>query len=191
VEDLVVTPTVSFRDDDFKNSTLGLQDDRHWAAGLDLSWNPWERLAVFASYMHEEYDTTQRSRYRTPPTQLDNPTYDWVSNNNDSVDTVGTTLSMDLIPKRLDLNLVTAADYPDIKEMLQRLETSFLYHVNPRWVFKVSYVFERFIISDFRVEDIQPYMGNVDPSSTTAIYLGAQVRDYTVHILSFITSLKF
>jgi hypothetical protein len=86
---LTLTPTLSFRNDDYTNSPLGLQNDQSWAAGVDISWSPMERLALFASYMREEFDTRQRSRYREPPAQLENPTFDWVAENNDSIDTVG------------------------------------------------------------------------------------------------------
>ncbi|MBI3329597.1 MAG: MtrB/PioB family decaheme-associated outer membrane protein, partial [Nitrospinae bacterium] len=42
---LTFTPTLSFRNDDFKNSPLGLQDDKSWAAGFDASWSPMARLS--------------------------------------------------------------------------------------------------------------------------------------------------
>jgi MtrB/PioB family decaheme-associated outer membrane protein len=105
LETLTLTPTLSFRNDNYTNSPLGLQDNESWAAGFDVSWSPMERLALFASYMREAFDARQRSRYREPPAQLENPTFDWVAKNNDSIDTVGAGLDAALIPKKLDLRL--------------------------------------------------------------------------------------
>jgi len=220
LDTLTVTPSVSFRDDDYKNSVLGLQDNESWAAGLDVSWSPMEGLTLFASYMREELFARQRSRYREPPGQLENLTYDWVAKNEDVIDTFGVGLDAALIPKKLDLRLAwtysratgtmeafnpltpsggtaaqnrsaTAVDFPDIEDSLHQLEASLRYHITPAWFVRIGYIFEMFDITDFRTDDIQPFMGSVDPASGTSIFLGAQVRDYTAHILTFSVGYKF
>ncbi|MBI4609254.1 MAG: MtrB/PioB family decaheme-associated outer membrane protein [Candidatus Rokubacteria bacterium] len=217
---LTFTPTVSFRNDDYKNSFLGLQDDESWAAGIDLSWSPMERVAFFASYMREEFFYRQRSRNRVPPAQLENPTFDWVAKNEDEVDTFGAGIDAALIPKKLDFRLAwsysrargemrafnpvtptggtaaqnlsaTAVDFPEIEDSLHQLEASLRYRINKGWSAKLSYIFEKFDISDFRTDDIQPFMGGVDASTATSIFLGAQIRDYTAHILAFTLGYRF
>jgi len=220
LDTLMITPTVSYRNDDYKNSALGLQDDKSWAAGLDISWSPMEGFTLFASYMREEFFARQRSRYREPPAQLENPTFDWVAENEDRIDTFGVGIDAALIPKKLDLRLAwnysratgtmkafnpvtpsggtaaqnrsaTAVDFPDIEDSLHQLEASLRYHITPAWFVRIGYIFEMFDITDFRTDDIQPFMGSVDPASGTSIFLGAQVRDYTAHILTFSVGYKF
>src|SRR3990167_9675941 len=82
-----------------------MEDDESWAAGFDVSWSPMQRLALFAGYMREQFDARQRSRYREPPAQLENPTYDWVSKNEDTIDTFSVGIDAVLIPTKLDLRL--------------------------------------------------------------------------------------
>ncbi len=216
LDTLTFTPTLSFRNDDYNNSPLGLQEDKSWAAGFDISWSPIERLVFFASYMRETFDARQRSRYRAPPDQLENPTYDWIGKNNDTVDTVGAGIDTPLIPKKLDLRLAwnfstatgrmrasnpvtptggtaaqntsaTAVDFPKIIDRLHQLEASLKYHVTTASFIRFRYIFETFDITDFRTDNIQPFM----PASPTDIYLGAQVRPYTAHILALSVGYRF
>jgi MtrB/PioB family decaheme-associated outer membrane protein len=220
LDTLTLTPTVGFKKDNYKNSFLGLQDDDSWSAGIDLSWSPMERVSFFGSYMHEEFFARQRSRYREPPAQLENPTYDWVAKNDDFVDTFGVGLDATLIPKKLDFRLTwnysrarakmrafnpvtptggtaaqnasaTAVDFPKIKDSLHQLETSLRYWVNKHWFARLRYTFEKFNITDFRTDNIQPFMGTVEAGSGTSIYLGAQIRDYTAHIVAFTLGYRF
>ncbi|MBI3325840.1 MAG: MtrB/PioB family outer membrane beta-barrel protein, partial [Nitrospinae bacterium] len=155
-----------------------------------------------------------------PPLALDNPTFDWVAKNNDVVDTVGAGIDVVLIPKKLDGRLAwnfstasgklrafnpvapsggTAAqntsartfDFPEIKDRLHQLEASLKYHVTPASFIRFRYIFEKFDITDFRTDDIQPFMGTVDTATGTSIFLGAQVRDYTAHILALTVGYRF
>jgi putative beta-barrel porin MtrB/PioB len=196
------------------NSSLGLQDNKSWATGFDVSWSPLQRLSLFASYMREEFDARQRSRYREPPAQLENPTYDWVGKNSDRIDTAGAGLDAALIPKKLDLRLAwnfstatnkmrtfnpvlpsggsaaqntsaTTIDFPKIIDRLHQFEAALKYHVTPAAFVRFRYIFETFDITDFRTDDIQPFMGGTD------IFLGAQVRDYTAHVFALSVGYKF
>ncbi len=220
LDTLTLTPTLSLRNDDYKNSTLGLQEDKSWAAGFDISWSPMERVSFFASYMREQFDAKQRSRYREPPAQLENPTFDWVAKNEDTVDTFGVGIDAALIPTKLDFRLAwtysratgkmrasnpvtptggtaaqntsaTALDFPDTKDSLHQLEASLRYRITPAWFARLRYVFEKFDITDFRTDDIQPWMGAVEAGSGTSIYLGAQIRDYTAHIVALSLGYRF
>lgn len=220
-ETLSFTPSVSYRKDDYKNSAFGLQEDRNWAAGLDLSWSPVAPgITFYASYMREVFDALQRARYRTPPSQLENPTYDWVAENEDKVDTVGLAVNVVLVESKVDLDLswnasravgsmraanpvppaggtaaqnssATAVDFPEIIERLQRLEAALRYSVTPALFWRVRYILEKFNITDFRTDEIQPFMGDVDASAGTSVYLGAQIRDYTAQIVSFAVGYRF
>jgi len=220
LDTLTLTPTLSLRNDDYKNSPLGLQEDKSWAAGFDVAWRPMERVSLFASYMREEFDAQQRSQYRAPPAQLENPTYDWVAKNEDAVDTFGVGIDAALIPTKLDFRLAwnysratgkmrasnpvtptggtaaqnasaTATDFPDIKDSLHQLEASLRYRITSAWFARLRYVFEKYNVTDFRTDDIQPFMGDVDASTGTSIYLGAQTRDYTAQIVTLSLGYRF
>jgi MtrB/PioB family decaheme-associated outer membrane protein len=214
VDTLTLTPNLSFRHDNYQNSPLGLQEDLSWAAGFDVTWSLMEGLALFASYMHEQYDARQRSRYREPPNQLENPTFDWVAKNLDIVDTVGAGIDAALIPKTLDLRLAwnfstalgkmrafnpvtptggtaaqnasaTATNFPNITDRLHQLEASLKYQITPASYLRFRYIFEQFNITDFRTDNIEPFMGGTD------IFLGAQIRDYTAHIFAITLGYRF
>ena len=77
-ETLTITPTGSYKYDEYiatglqhqntgpgqKGAMLGLQEAVSWSAGMDVNWNPVERLTFAAGYMHESIFQKQRSRNR-------------------------------------------------------------------------------------------------------------------------------
>ncbi len=137
-----------------------------------------------------------------------------MAKNHDTIDTVGAGIDAALIPKKLDLRLAwnfstatnkmrafnpvtpsggsaaqnasaTALDFPKIIDRLHQLEASLKYHVTPASYIRFRYIFETFDITDFRTDEIQPFMGGTD------IFLGAQVRDYTARILALSFGYRF
>lgn len=104
IDSLSVTPTVGARWDDYIASTLGLQQENAWSAGIDLSWAPFERLSFFGGYMRELMYQKQRNRSRPviAGVGVDFADYDWISNNTDTVDTAHAGFKATLIQKRLD-----------------------------------------------------------------------------------------
>lgn len=219
-EAITFTPTFSWRNDHYTDSAFGLQNDRNWAAGFDFSWNPTERVVFFLGYMREEINARQTSRYREPPLQLDNPTYDWVSDNEDTVNTLSANADLVLVPQKLDLLLAwsyskavarmhafnpiapsggtptqnaaaTAADFPNITERLGQLEATLRYHIQRALQVKFRYLMEVFNISDFRTDEVAPFMGGVEAGSGTSIYLGAQIRDYAAHLVAVSLDYQF
>ena len=104
LETLSITPTVAYRWDDYIRSTLGLQQETAWSAGIDLNWAPVERLSFFGGFMHESIYQKQRSRSRpvTGVTTFDFLDYDWLSNNTDTIDTFHAGFKAIFIPGKLD-----------------------------------------------------------------------------------------
>jgi len=211
---LTFTPSLSFRDDNYTDSPLGLQDDTSWAVGFDVAWSPTDRISLVASYMREEFDARMRSQFRQPPGQLDNPTFEWVAKNRDSVNTAGAGVDAALIPKKLDFRLAwtfstargkmtafnpvtpsggtsaqntsaTAMNFPTITDRLNQLEASLKYHITTASYVRFRYIFEKYDITDFRTDDIQPFMGGTD------IWLGAQIRDYTAQFFTITLGYRF
>ena len=188
IDNLVLTATFNYTSDDYRNSRFGLQDGKSWAAGADASWKPLDWLRVFAGYVHEEWDNNSRLKFRTPsPTvdQLDNPTFDWISEVEDRYDTVRVGFDADLIPKKLhggvswnysightDMNAfnpvtpvgtagnvasATASDFPGIRNSLSMLNVFLRYWISEHFSARVNYAFERFTQSDFRSDGLQPF----------------------------------
>jgi MtrB/PioB family decaheme-associated outer membrane protein len=113
LDSVTVTTTGGYRDDDYYNSSLGLQDATIWSAGIDIAWRPVERFSLFAGYVWERYDSEMRSRSRpvSGTTTFDFPDFDWVSDNIDRINTVQAGLHGTLIPNRLDVRVVGSWEY--------------------------------------------------------------------------------
>ena len=143
-----------------------------------------------------------------------------MAKNEDAVDTFGVGIDAALIPTKLDFRLAwnysratgkmrasnpvtptggtaaqntsaTAVNFPTIKDSLHQLEASLRYRITSAWFARLRYVFEKFDITDFRTDDVQPFMGDVDASTGTSIYLGAQTRDYTAQIVTLSLGYRF
>ena len=209
LDTLTTSLTYSIRKDDYTHSLFGLQKDDNWAAGIDVTWTPHERLSMSASYVREESLAQLRSKYRAAG-QLDNPTYDWVARNSDAIDTFGAGVNATLIPRVLDLGLnwnfsyalwrmkafnpltptpaaasATAVNFPAIEDTLNRLEAFLRYHFWKNWTAKLQYVFESFQKTDFRTDHLLPSEG------TTNIFLGNDLKNYDAHILALSLAYRF
>ncbi len=209
LDTLTTSLTYSIRKDDYTHSLFGLQKDDSWAAGIDVTWTPHERLSMSASYVREESLAQLRSKYRAAA-ELDNPTYDWVARNSDAIDTFGAGVNATLIPRVLDLGLnwnfsyalwrmkafnpltptpaaasATAVNFPAIEDTLNRLEAFLRYHFWKNWTAKLQYVFESFQKTDFRTDHLLPSEG------TTNIFLGNDLKNYDAHILALTLAYRF
>ncbi len=97
--------SLAFARDHYPFSSLGLQEDRNWTAGVDIGYTPVRWLTLRANYEREEYHSRQRARARDDslPIPFDFVDYEWLSRNVDTFDTIGAGALIRLIPDRLDL----------------------------------------------------------------------------------------
>ncbi|MBI2821432.1 MAG: MtrB/PioB family decaheme-associated outer membrane protein [Acidobacteria bacterium] len=153
--------------------------------------------------------------------RVDNTTYDWIGRNEDFIDTFTMGMDTPLISEKLDFHLVwnysqaigemrafnpitptggfpfwiedaQATDFPDTKDSLHPLEASLRYRFSQGYFVKLGFVLEQFHISDFRTDNVRPYMGDVDPVlAQRAVYLGAQIRPYTARMLAVTIGYRF
>jgi hypothetical protein len=217
VELLTITPTGSYRFDDYINSALGLQRATTWSAGVDFTWTPLERFTIFGGYMHDRVDQRQRSRSRevVSGVTLDFLDFDWVSDNEDTIDTFRLGVNTTLIPKVLDWSVTasyetalgrvetknpipptsgtaaqnanaTAKVFPAFRDSLVRLDTSLRYRFLKVWSLRFGYAFERFEKRDFRTDDLNPFVPGV-----AAIFFGNDLKSYTAHILAVTLGYRF
>lgn len=215
LETLTTTLTASYRYDDYIRSSLGLQQDTTWTAGMDVSWTPLARVAIFGGYVHEAINQRMRSRDREFGAALDLKAYEWVTEHIDTIDTVYLGARTTLIRNVLDWSFsgsysyalgrtntfnpvqpaggtagqnanATAVPFPGIEDSLLRLETALTYRFWKRWTANLGYVFEAFEKTDWRTDTLNPFV-----PGTTSIFLGNDARDYSAHIVGMTLGYNF
>jgi hypothetical protein len=83
-----------------------------------------------------------------------------------------------------------AFDYPTLADTLQALTTTLSYHVTERITLKGVYRYERWDVTDFRRDDLDPFepLSNVSGSSVVSpsldVFLGDRVADYDAHLFA-------
>jgi hypothetical protein len=211
---LSISPVAGWRHDDFFNSPFGLQWETSWSAGIDVNWNPVERLSFSAGYVREVIDRDLKSR--STAGALDN---DFVSNMTDTVDTFHVSSKLELIPKVLTWttsanystsdgsvktrnttgtvpsNLVltpanAAGRWPDITDQLVRLETKLSYQFAKAWTASLSYAWEQWRHHDWRTNDWLPF-NPIQQGANGDVYLGVDQKNYDAHILAVTLKYKF
>lgn len=214
LDTLSITPTAGWRHDDFVDSPFGVQREISWSAGMDVSWNPVERLSFSAGYVHELNDRDMKSR--TTAQALNN---DYVSNMTDTVDTFYVNGKVELIPKVL--TWTTSANYstsdgsvktrnttgtvpfnnllganrfagrwPDFVDELVRLETKLSYQFAKAWTASLSYAFEQWRQHDWRTDNWLPF-NPIQQGINGDVYLGTSPKNYDAHILAVTLEYRF
>ena len=151
--------TDNFTNSTFGNSTFGLQSDKGWSAGVDVSWRPHDRVALSLGYDHqqlhsEELALTYPLLGQTAVVTGDSgPTL----TTSDSYDTFFGRADIKLIPNKL--SLTTRASYsfsnsnfqnhimPSLNEYYGDVNTFLTYQFNDHWACKAGYLFEIFGLS--------------------------------------------
>ena len=57
VNNVTCSLNFSIYNDNFTDSTFGIQSDRGWSAGADVSWRPHDRVALSLGYDHQQLQT--------------------------------------------------------------------------------------------------------------------------------------
>ena len=215
MENLTFTVTFSYTMDDYGSSQFGLQDANNWAAGGDVTWKPLEWLSLFAGYVHEEWDTQSRHKRRSG-TELNNPTFDWVSQTDDRYDTVRAGFNVVIIPQRLEgganynfsigrttMNAfnpqtpvgagaaaAVAANFPEIETTLNQVNAFLRYWITKHFSAKVMYSWEQWQQSDFRFDGLLPF-NFPNPNTGDTIFLGMDPQNYTAHWFTLVLGYHF
>ena len=192
--------------DAYPASAYGLQRDRSWLAGADVSWSPSARFSIDAGYTRESFLTRLRSRYRVTG-MLDNRTYDWVANTRDHIATTTAGFRVEVLPDRLEAGArfeqsrarytmatynpvtptggtasqnfaATATDLPQISQKLQPMSFYAHFKYSDSWGATLRFQTERYDQNDFRTANQLPAEGN-------GIFLGNDFRGYDARFLTF------
>ncbi len=176
--------TEDFPTDATNPNPLGVRKDDNTLLSGNLGWTPTARVNLFASYTREVYNLQQHSRYGEPSLP-NNPTYDWIADSKEFVETYGVGANATLIARKLDLEFrydrsngisalhsmnpttpsggtasqnanATAVNYPDITHSWNPIRISLRYQLSPNWSGTVGYDFENFQNNDFRTNGVIP-----------------------------------
>jgi hypothetical protein len=166
VDTLTCSLNFSIYNDNFTDSTFGIQSDRGWSSGMDVSWRPHDRVALSLGYDHQQLQTRELAVANlTPFGEAGNiggdagPTL----TTSDSYDTFSARADIKLIPKKL--TLTTRASYslansnfnnwnqpnkymPNLNEYYADIRTFLTYQHNEHWAVRAGYIFEIFGMSD-------------------------------------------
>ncbi|MBM2812812.1 MAG: hypothetical protein HW416_3571, partial [Chloroflexi bacterium] len=214
LDTLSIMPTGSWRHDDYVKSAFGVNWETSWSAGIDLGWNPSERVSLSGGYMYEEKDSNLTSRATQALVNTD-----WTSNMLDQFNTFYLGAKLVLIPKVLDWTAnayyatsigtietrnpnaqapgtpalavgAQAQRFPAFVDESVRVDTKLSYHFSKSWTASLIYAFEMFSKSDWRTDTLQP-SPEVLAGTTGSIYLGSDTKNYTSHIVGATLKYKF
>lgn len=214
----IETFTASFngglRNDEYYNSTLGLQVATAWTAGVDLTWSPSEQISLSGGYNYEYNLQRLRSRYRPSLTE-DFPDFDWISTTTDRINSFYVGLRGAVIPRVLDVAFgaryeyalstvanrnpspptsgtaaqqasATALHFPATEDSMFRLDTAIRYHFQKHWTASLGYAFEVFHKTNWQTDQLNPFLPGV-----SSIWQGNDLKDYTAHIVGLTLGYKF
>ncbi|MBI2202703.1 MAG: MtrB/PioB family decaheme-associated outer membrane protein [Candidatus Rokubacteria bacterium] len=215
-EALTISPTFGYRWDDYVDARAGLQKENAWNAGLDLTWNPFERLGLNLAYSHEHNRQFQRGRNRNGPgATFDVADYTWESKIRDTIDTFSGGLRFTFIPKVLDwaanasyqfalgrvetsnpveptsgtaanIAAAKAKPWPAFQDQILRIDTSLRYTFLKSWTASLGYVFESFQKDDWRTDRLEPFIPGVSMT-----WQGNDYRNYAAHIVGVTLRYRF
>ena len=157
----------SIYNDNFLDSGFGIQSDRGWSTGADVSWRPHERVALSLGYDHQQLQTKELAVANTIlGGESANVTGDAgpTLTTSDSYDTFIARADFKLIPKKL--TLTTRASYSiahsnfnnsgpfdknnfssnmaNLNEYYADIRTFLTYQLNEHWACRAGYIFEAF-----------------------------------------------
>lgn len=217
MENLTFTATFGYTDNDYRNTQYGLTDAKDWSAGVDVTWRPLEWLSLYGGYVYDEVDSNSRHKFRTPTGgELNNPTFDWLSETEDRYNTFRVGLDATMIPKRLDGGLnfnyslgqtnmnasnpqtpvggssasAVAQDFPGIQTTLSQLNVFLRYWITDHFTAKIMYSFEKWNQSDFRFDNLQPF-NFPNPNTGDTIFLGMDPQNYTAQWITLSVGYHF
>ena len=205
------TVTCSFNfsiyNNNFTNSTFGIQSDRGWSTGADVSWRPHDRIALSLGYDHQQLQ--QKELVLTFPIDGEEATIIGDAGptltTSDSYDTFVARADVKLIPNKL--NLTTRASYslsnsnynnyimPNLNEYYGEVRTFLTYHIDEHWACRAGYIFQIFGMSDaYGKLYLQGVNANGTPNAIQnqpVNTLDGYYRNATAHIVQGFLQYKF
>jgi MtrB/PioB family decaheme-associated outer membrane protein len=201
--------------DRYRDSMYGLVGYRTADTGLDVTYQLYNGISLFANYAYERYNADQRARQYSKTNISSNN--DWESYIGDRINTGSAGISISRLRRGLTFDafyslaavkgrintralgnpalagflVTTAQDYPETSSRFHTLTGAVRYRLGSNLYSKISYVWERYDRTDFQLQYLTPNMSSFDPKMNTSIFLGADVPGYQVHIVSASLEYRF
>lgn len=181
---------------DYPKTQYGVQFDHNDAFGATLDFAPLSRLTFTAGYLYERWNAQMGSRYRAPPANLDNTSYDWISTSREELRTLSLGATVVVIPRRLEVSLwwdstggrtevgtynprtptpatnsARADSFPPMTYRMEPWSAVVRLDVSRSMTVSARYSQERFAQSDFRTDGLAP-------ATAGSYYLGADPVGY-------------
>ena len=201
----------AYRNDDYNDTQLGLQQSRHYNVTLDMGWHPNDRINAYAFGTYQVFQYNQRGFRRDGDVfgPGDNRFAEagedfWTTDTEDEIYMVGTGFDWYVIEDRFKVNLDftwsqsttsfdqvsgpaltggnVAEQLPDVTTDLYNLSVTGDYKIKDNMKIRARYMYERYKTADFGLD-----MVNVNTLSNV-ILMGQHSPDYVAHFfgLSFV-----
>jgi hypothetical protein len=197
----------SIYNDNFTDSNAGIQSDRGWSGGMDVSWRPHDRVALSLGYDHQQLQVRQLAAIGpiNGETALIRGDAGPTLTTADSYDTFVARADVKLIPKKL--NLTSSASYsfsnsnynnnimPNLNEYYADIRSYLTYQFNEHWACRAGYIFQIFGMSDAYG---QLYLRGINANGTPGTNFNQQFntldgfyRNATAHLVQGFLQYKF
>ncbi len=180
---VTVTPTdplilgagLSYRRDDYSDSSLGLTEAGGWSASLDATYMVHEDLSLSASYVYDEYKSDLAGWYfegdANQLIQSRDPAYRWWTEQKDRVHTLGLgvnwqataqwDISADYSYTDAETRIgaeagsaLSAQDFPDINSRIHGLRANAGYQLNNETRIGLTYIYEKYKTDDWQSDGV-------------------------------------
>jgi hypothetical protein len=206
VNNVTVSGNFSIYNDNFLNSTFGIQSDRGWSIGADVSWRPHDRVALSFGYDHQQLQTRQLAATNLIEGESGLVPGDIGSTltTSDAYDTFVARADIKLIPKKL--TLTTKASYslassnfhndvmPKMNEYYADIKTFLTYQFNEHWACRAGYIFEAFhMTKEYQTLYLQGIQANGGTPFNNQQYntLDGFFTNATAHVVQGFVQYKF
>jgi hypothetical protein len=186
-----------------QSQMYGLLSSRNARAGVDVSWEATDRVGLFTYYQYEHVIGLQRSNTTnaSPPVTQD-AANDWTVLSTDRYDVAGLGVDVDVLAdvtlslgydlafsrgatdvKEKGSALATKTSPPETKTSKQDFSLKGEYRARKDLSFELSYLHERYDVSDFATENVPLVSGSL--SGQTNLLLADSLLDYRAHVVAF------
>jgi MtrB/PioB family decaheme-associated outer membrane protein len=207
VEEVSVSASVSYAEDDYDNSILGLTFSRVSAYNVDVAWAPTAGISAYAFASEERYNNDQDGRSfvggATRPVSAFDPNRVWNVKSRDYVFTYGVgfnskfledklTVGFDWVDSAADSDVLTTVGSALTRANLPTSESDLVsaslygdYAWRRNLVFRLRFAYEEFDSTDWAVDNAPPnQLANV-------ITMGGSSPDYSVWVTTFSVGYRF
>jgi MtrB/PioB family decaheme-associated outer membrane protein len=207
VDEVSVSASVNYSEDDYNNSDVGLTFSRVSSYNMDVTWAPRSDVSVYAFAAEDRYKNDQDSRTYSGGavrlTQYNDPNRNWTAKSRDFVMTYGVgfntrfmedklTVGLDYVSSKADSDVfvttgpsLTSAPLPTSESDLLSASLFADYRWRRDITFKMRVAYEDYSSSDWAVDGVAPnQLANV-------VTLGESSPDYKVWVTSFSVAYRF